>query len=243
MVPFGRLYLFEMEEAKRAGLEAVKAALAVGHQRAEMNALGGFCHIYTQLGDWDASLDHAERAMVLCHGLGARAWEPVWLLWQSLAENGLGRRAEAHKLLTEAAEITAESANAFNTGRVYGAWALVTDDPSERKKMLKAGEAVLKKGTVSHNHFWFYQFAMKSTLETGEWDRVDGYAQELEDYTHSEPLPLTDCCIRWGRALAAHGRGDRSDENHKAIERLRNQALEIGLEPALAIIEDALADG
>ncbi len=242
MVPFGRLYLFEMEEAKRAGLEAVEAASAVGHQRAEMNARGGLCHIYTQLGDWDASLDHAERAMILCHGLGARAWEPVWLLWQSLAENGLGRRAEAHKLLTQAAEITAESDHAFNTGRVYGALALVTDDPSEREKMLKAGEAVLKKGTVSHNHFWFYQFAMKSTLETGEWDRVDGYAQALEDYTHSEPLPLTDFYIRWGRALAAHGRGDRSNENRNALEVLRDRAQQIGLKPVLPLIESALAD-
>ena len=48
--------------------------------------------------------------------------------------------------------------------------------------------------------------------------------------------------ICWGRALAVHGRGDRSDGNHEAIGRLRNKALEIGLEPALAAIEDALAD-
>ena len=242
MVPFGHMCLLEMEQAERSGQEAVEAASAVGHQRAEMNARGGLCHIYTQLGDWDASLDHAEHATVLCQRLGARAWESVWLLWQALAENGHGRRSEAHKLLTRAAEITAESDHAFNTGRVYGALALVTDDPTEREEMLKAGESELKKGTVSHNHFWFYQFAMKSTLQTGEWDRVEHYAQALEDFTRPEPLPLTDFYIDWGRALAVHGRGDRSDKNRNELERLRDQALEVGLKPALPMIESALAD-
>jgi len=242
MVPFGRMYQFEMEEGERDGLEAVEAASAVGHQRAEMNARGGLCHIYTQLGDWDASQEQADHAMVLCHRLGARAWEPVWLLWQALAENGRGRRAGAHELLIEAAEITTESDHAFNTGRVYGALALVTDDPAEREEMLKAGENVLQKGTVSHNHFWFYQFAMRVTLQTGEWDRVGSYAQALEDFSRPEPLPLTDFYICWGRTLAAHGRGDRSDENRNELERLRDQALEIGLKPALPMIESALSD-
>lgn len=145
MVPFGRMYQFEMEQGERDGLEAVEAASAVGHQRAEMNARGGLCHIYTHLGDWDASQEQADHAMVLCHRLGARAWEPVWLLWQALAENGRGRRAGAHELLIEAAEITTESDHAFNTGRVYGALALVTDDPAEREEMLRAEKTCCKK--------------------------------------------------------------------------------------------------
>lgn len=220
----------------------MEAASAVGHQRAEMNARGGLCHIYSQLGEWEASKEQAEQAMALCYHLGARAWEPVCLLWDALAENSLGRRDYALLQLHQAAKITSESDHAFNTARIYGAVALLTDDPEEREKMLEAGKSVLEQGTVSHNHFWFYLFAMKSTLETGEWDRVEGYAQALEDYTRSEPLPLSDFYIRWGQALAAHGRGDRSDENHKDIERLRNQALEIGLKPALPVLENALAD-
>lgn len=101
---------------------------------------------------------------------------------------------------------------------------------------------MLQKGTVSHNHFWFHQFAMKVTLQTGEWDRVGSYAQALEDFTRPEPLPLTEFYICWGRTLAAHGRGDRSDENRNELERLRDQALEIGLKPALPMIESALSD-
>lgn len=242
MVPFGRLYLCEIEEAERAGLDAVEAASVVGHQRAEMNARGALCHIYSQTGEWESSRDQAERSLVLCRRLGARAWEPILLLWEALAQNGLGRRAEAKQLLTQAAEITAESAHAFNTARVYGALALLADDPAEREEMLTAGEAVLKEGTVSHNHFWFYQFAMKSTLQTGEWDRVEHYARALEDFTRPEPLPLTDFYISFGRALAAHGRGDRDKKNLLELEHLRDLAQNLRLKPNLPMLESALAE-
>ncbi len=242
MVPYCHMYLSEMEEAERSGQEAAEAASAVGHQRAEMNTRGGLSHIYVQRGEWDAARDQAQRGMVLCQRLGARAWESNWMMWKGLAVNAQGRREEAKELLRKAAAISVESESAFNTGRVFGALALVTDDPIEREKMLEAGEAVLKRGTVSHNHIWFYQFAMMTTHGTKEWDRVERYAQSLEDFTKAEPLPLTDFYIRWGRALAAHGRGDRSEANMIELEHLRDQALAIGLKPALPMVENALAE-
>ncbi len=242
MVLFGRLYLFEMEDAVRSGIEAVEAASAVGHQRAEMNARGGLCHIYSMQGEWQASKDQAEHAMALCRRLGAKAWEPVCLLWHALADNGLGRRDEALRELHLAAKFTAESDHAFNTARVYGALALLTDDPAEREEMLQAGESMLSEGTVSHNHFWFYRFGMEAGLQRGEWDRVLRYARALEHYTRAEPLPSTDFLIAWGRALAAHGQGDRSGENKAELERLRDEARRVGLKPLLPMLENALAE-
>ncbi len=82
---------------------------------------------------------------------------------------------------------------------------------------------------------------MDACLGTGEWERVDRYAQVLEDYTRAEPLPWTDHFIARGRALAAFGRGNRDDATMQELQRLRDEAERVGLKLAIRALEEALA--
>ena len=74
-----------------------------------------------------------------------------------------------------------------------------------------------------------------------EWDEVDRYAQALEDYTRPEPLPRSDFFIARGRALAAHGRGNRDHAIMAELQHLHDEAESIGLKFVLPALETALA--
>ena len=85
--------------------------------------------------------------------------------------------------------------------------AVTTDDPSERREALAEGEAILRKGAVSHNHLWFFRYAIDAALSDHEWDAAERYAASLDDYTRPEPLPWASFFIRCERALAAGATG------------------------------------
>ena len=142
----------------------------------------------------------------------------------------------------EAASITREVGRAFNAGRIFGALAWVmAGDAAVREAALDEGEAALREGSVSHNYFWFYRFAIDALLSANDWGRVERYAAALEEYTRDEPLEWTDFYIARGRALAAFGRGKRDDATVKEVQRLRDEADRVGLESALPALEDALS--
>ena len=82
---------------------------------------------------------------------------------------------------------------------------------------------------------------MEVCLSTNEWDEVERYAEALEKYTGPEPLPWSDYYIARGRALAAHGRGEREDELRAKLRELKDEAERVGFSPALPAIEAALA--
>ena len=86
-----------------------------------------------------------------------------------------------------------------------------SDDEAAAQEALKEAEAILDSGCVSHNHFWFARIAIGHALRAHAWDEVERYAMRLESYTRKEPLPWSDFIIAQGRALAAWGRGQRSD--------------------------------
>ena len=116
---------------------------------------------------------------------------------------------------------------------------MITDDPAKRRWALDEGERLLGDGCVSHNYFRFYRDAIETSLDAGEWDRAEGYANSLEDYTRAEPLPWTDLFIAWGRALAAHGRGARGEETLASLTRLKAEAETAGLLAAVPAIDRA----
>ncbi len=82
---------------------------------------------------------------------------------------------------------------------------------------------------------------MEGSLRMAEWDEVDRYAQALEDYTRPEPLPRSNFFIARGRALAAHGRGNRDQASMTELQRLHDEAEGIGLKFVLPALEAALA--
>jgi hypothetical protein len=66
------------------------------------------------------------------------------------------------------------------------------------------------------------------TLELGDLDEVERYAEALEDFTKSEPLLWADFFIARGRALAARARGQADPALVCELQRLRDEGLHSG---------------
>lgn len=124
-----------------------------------------------------------------------------------------------------------------------GTLALVSGDPERSRKALQEGEEILAGGCVGHNYMAFYRLAMEVSLRLGDWDRLNRFADALEAYCRPEPLPRAEFYIARGRALASHGRGEGDDSTITALQRLRDEAEEIGLKSALPAIRQALQHG
>jgi hypothetical protein len=155
------------------------------------------------MGDFEPAKVHAERALALVRRLGVRRFEPVSLNEQAMILRGEGRRAEALDVLHRALTISRETGISFVGPWLLGHLAVTTEDPAERRAALAKGEEVLGKGAVSHNHLWFYCYAMQAALAACEHDDAERHATALEDYTRPEPLPWAEFFIASGRALAA----------------------------------------
>jgi tetratricopeptide (TPR) repeat protein len=239
---FTRLYSGDWRSAKAEGLAAMDVATKVGDRRVEMNAAGCVCHSVFDLGEYNLLEAYAEKQLGLARTLGARAFEPIGLVWKAVALQSRGRQSEAREFLMEAVAFAREKGRAFIAGRVFGAlaWAMA-GDVAGREAALDEGESALREDSVSHNYFWFYRFAIDALLSANDWERVERYATALEDYTRDEPLRWPDFFIARGRALAAFGRGKRDDVTITELQRLRDKADQAGLGPALAALEEALS--
>ena len=235
-----RMYSGDWRGAKTEGLKALDVAMKVGDRRVEMNVRMGLCVLDFEMGEFELLDTHADQLLDLVRTLGARAWESPVLMWKGIALRANGHRSEARELLAQAAASVREVGRAFHAGRIFGALAWVmADDVEARQAALHEGEAALNEGSVSHNYFWFYRFAIDALLSVNDWDKVERYASALENYTREEPLGWCDFFITRGRALAACGRGQRDSETAREIQRLRDEADRFGLGSALPALKDA----
>jgi class 3 adenylate cyclase/tetratricopeptide (TPR) repeat protein len=235
---FHRTIEFAVEDC----LAAVEAAQRVGHHRAELLAQSLGYYTFFELGDMDRVKAYIEKAQALVRRLGARRFEAQNLVWKARVMNVEGQQPEALKLLEQALEISRKTGIGFNGARVFSSMAFVTDDPDRQRSALEEGESILRAGATSHNHFWFYRDAMEVSLRAGDWDEVERYAQALEDYTRSEPLPWSDFFIARGRTLSAYGQGRRDAEVLQELRRLREEAERVGLKTALPALDAALSE-
>jgi hypothetical protein len=136
--------------------------------------------------------------------------------------------------------ISRETGVGFMGPWLLGQLAATTEDAGVCQHALDEGESILRAGTVSHSHLWFYHFAMEAALSAADWSSVERYAAALEDYTRAEPLPLPAFFIARGRTLAAFGRGRRDAALSAELGRLRDDAERMGLRIALPALETAL---
>lgn len=203
MVGFSRVYLNELREAREDGAACARAAALVGQPRAEM--LGETMQVFAcyELGAYDEMKVHLDREMRLIRLLGARRFEA-----QNLKLNGrlllaTGQRAEAEASLRAALAICRSAGMGFCGPSVISALSWAVEEPAERDGLLAEGEALLRQGSLAHNHFWFYRDAIDAMIAAQDWAGARRYADALEAYSAAEPLPWSALFIARGRALAA----------------------------------------
>lgn len=235
-----RYYLNDLDGALGMALEAVEAAAAVGHVRAEINARNCAIHPLLEAVELDRAQEMAEGALELARKLGAKGFEGGGLTYLAKVHRLSGRRAKALELALNAVKVARGVPETFLKPRFLAEIALCTPDQAAQDSAIREGKAILEAGCIGHNYFYFYRDAMELMLDRGAWDDVEECAAALEAYTRPEPLPWSDFYIARGRALAALGRGRRDAELRAALERLADEARGAGMRLALPRIEEAI---
>jgi tetratricopeptide (TPR) repeat protein len=205
----------------RRGLEIARR---IGNRYGEMFALQstGFC--MTAAGRYGEAANIQAQALEQARTLNARRFEAVILgAWAELAL-GQGDRREALALVREGLAASEETSPGFVGPILYGLLGLIEADRSARKATLAAGEALLAKGAVGHNHFWFRRYTIEAALQAGEWDEADANADALAERTAAEPLLYSDLIVARGHILARMGGGTARDEDAGELAALRAKA-------------------
>lgn len=240
MVGFSRFFLNEIRQAKEDGEAAARAAELVGQPRAEM--LGATMIVFAcyEMGERDEMKSQLDRVLRLARQLGARRFEAQGLEMQARLLLDDGRRAEAAALLTDVLAICREIGTQFSGPKAIGALSRAVDSAAEREALLAEGLAMLRRGAVGHNHFWFYRDAIEAMVAAGDSAGALTYVSALEDYARAEPLPWSDLFAARGRALASDLRG--ADAGVVAeLARVRDACRDAGLTVFLPMIERALS--
>jgi class 3 adenylate cyclase/tetratricopeptide (TPR) repeat protein len=236
MVAHTQVYLNDFSEALATSQIAVELAARVGHHRAEIIAHYAACNVFRSTGEFARVKIHAERALVLARQLGARRFEAVSLNDLAMVARAEASSAEAMDLLHRALTISRETGVGFVGPWILGHLAVTTEDPVERQTALTEGEEILRKGAVGHNHLWFFRYAIDASLHSQDWEGAERYSAALEDYARPEPLPWANFFVRYGRAVAAHGRCPTGQEATRQLDEILAKAERLGIGPALGAL-------
>ena len=239
MVGFSRVYLNEAKLAREDGQAAARAASLVGQPRAEL--LGENMGVFAtyELGDFESMEGHLARTMLLARQLGARRFEANALEMRARILLDTGRRKDAADMLQEALAICREVGTQFCGPKAASALARTVEDAKSRAAVLSEGQDMLSRGTVGHNHLWFYRDAIEAALSAGDGAGALIYVSALEDYTRAEPLPWSDLFAKRGRLLARALQG--IDEDIRAeLTGIRSSLERAGFKPFLPAVNAAL---
>ncbi|MFQ5973891.1 MAG: tetratricopeptide repeat protein, partial [Alphaproteobacteria bacterium] len=241
MIAWNRLYMAEVPGSVEDAREAIEAAERVAHRRALMVAELAAGRTLIEYGSPAEAARHIDRGLALVENLGASRFKPFFLIFLArvrLAEGGY--RPETVALMEEALDVSHRTGFGFLGPWVLSTLALVSDDRARQTKALEEGEEALAGDCVGHNYYAFYQDAMEIAARNSDWNEVDRYADALDDYARTEPLPLSDFLVARGRALARHGRGDA--ESLSELQRLEDDARSAGLIRMARDLERVLAE-
>jgi class 3 adenylate cyclase len=240
MMGWSRIHLLELAEALEDALEAGELATKVSHHRAEVLSRMLAGHVLFEFGRIDDALEHLHRGLALARRISTSNFEAQILTHLAHLEFTRGDMSSAREYAKQAIAVLRDVGMTFIGPYGLAVSAEVAADASERHKALEEGEELLEAGCVAHNQMLFAKIAIDVALGQGEWQEAERYASRLEAYTRDQPMAWPDFIIARGRALAAWGRGTRSEELKEEICRLREQAQQAGLVYAIPKLEHAL---
>jgi tetratricopeptide (TPR) repeat protein len=237
-------YLQRLSEAVSIIEEARKMALRAGNPHAEMFATQSLGVVLTQSGRADEAMRHLPAALDQARTLGARRYESNLLCHMAECALHQGRQGEGLQAAQDAVAISREVGIGFVGPYALAILARATDDPAGRSAALAEGEAVLHKGSVGHNHVWYYRAAADAQIEIANWQEAERYANQIRAVTAAEALPLVEFIAARIEALSAVGRGERALGLRAEIDRLIAQGSARGHHswlPSLTGARDTLA--
>jgi class 3 adenylate cyclase/tetratricopeptide (TPR) repeat protein len=224
-----RIYLCEFDAAVDDMRRALETARRIGNSHAEMFTLQSTGLCLTAAGRHNETVEIQAEALEHARRLKARRYEAIILA--VCAERALVERraAEALSLLQSGLEASEETSPGFVGPILLGLKALAEPSPAAQERALSAGESLLAKGAVGHNHFWFRRYAIEWALRAEDWDAADRHIEALFKRTATEPLPYSSYLVRRGQLLASLGRGAAGESEARELSELRSRASAAGL--------------
>jgi hypothetical protein len=211
----------------------------VGHARGELISRSTSSWILLDRCEFSGALEHARKGLEAIEAIGARRFIPLFNDVIARFRLHDGDVAGALELLEESWNLSREAGVSFAGPVVLGAMALATTDSGRRFEALLQGEAILREGCASHNHFRFYRDAIEVSLRERLWDAADSYANALEHCFGTNASPWSDFFMARGRALAAAGRRGLEEAVVAQLRQLREYARDHGILAAVPGLDEA----
>jgi class 3 adenylate cyclase len=224
-----RIYVCDFDAALDDMRRALETARRIGASHAEMFTLESVGWCLTVAGRHEETAEVGAAALEQAQRLKARRYEAAILAL--CAERALveGRADEALSLVREGLAASEETSLGFVGPILFGLLAIVEQSRQAQEAALAAGESLLAKGAVGHNHFWFRRYAIEWALRAEDWDAADQHAEALLIRMSPEPLAYSGYLARRGQLLARAGRGVAGESDRRALSELRVSAAATGL--------------
>jgi tetratricopeptide (TPR) repeat protein len=203
---------------------AREAAIRIGNRHAEMFATHSLGMCLIAAGRYDEAENVQSEALEQARTLKARRYEAAILGDSAELALSKAQRAEALALARKGQEISEETGPGFVGPILYGLLALVEDKRQDQEAALAAGEALLARGSVGHNYFWFRRYAIERALLFEDWNEVDRQADALLLRMVEEPLAYASHVAERGRELARRGRGQATEADDERVRLLTEAA-------------------
>ncbi len=211
-------YTFAIDRGLDDMRKGLEIAIRIGNRHTQMFATQSLGMCLTAAGRYAEAEEFQADALEQARAVNARRYEAVILAQSAEVALSQGRRGDALAQARAAREIAEETGPGFAGPLICGLLALAEDTREGRKAALAAGEALLEKGAVGHNHVLFRRYAIERALIDEEWDEAERQADALLLRTAAEPLVYASCVATRARVLARRGRGDATEADEKELE-------------------------
>ena len=236
------MYSLRFKESLDDCEATIDLAKRMGQARGELIARSTFGWLFLDKCEGPIAEQHAQKGLEAVNVIGARRFIPLFNDVVARIRLMAGDRKGALELLEESWNVSREASTAFAGPVVLGAIALATDDPGRRSEALRQGEAILREGCASHNHFRFYRDAIEVSLRERLWDDVKYYASALERCFGTQSSAWSDFIVARGRALAEAGNERPSQQARVRLRQLREHAFSVGMKAAVPRLDAALGE-
>ena len=226
-----------------ASLEAIRTAVElssrVGLPQIEVIVLESIAFALVFQGEFDEAAQWLEQAIEAARQAGARRYLATDYLLLASCRRAQGRTAESLELIARTSDLCTQIGMAFIGPSLLAARARSAADPAERKHLLAEGEALLSADCLAHGRLMFYQEAIDTAIDDGEWEAVLRYADAIERAA-PEPLAFAQLVAARGRALVALGRRGLEADIVAELRSLRDRLRGAGHGALVAGIDSAL---
>jgi class 3 adenylate cyclase/tetratricopeptide (TPR) repeat protein len=212
-----RIYTCEFDHALDDMRTALAVALRIGDRHSQIMAALSMETCLGAAGRYAEAENLQPQGLDLARAVKARRYEAIILC--NHAEHALvkGLRAEALALARQARQISDETGPGFVGPIVLGLLGLLEEQRENQEAALVAAEALLERGAVGHNHFWFRRFAIERALLLEDWNEVHRHADALLLRMSKEPLAYASWVAQRAKILARRGSGSVSDADEDEL--------------------------